>query len=196
MCGFRAQQIGDTVRVRVIEADSSARRIRLTMRDLDCAQPQSGGGGGGGMGRGGGGRGIKRAKSVDKFLDLSTEEWIDGTVASITSFGAFVAVDENTDGLLHISQIAEDHVSNVEDYLQVGQDVQVRVIEVDTDNCRLGLSMREPRQSAPRGGGNRGKKDVTTLLGRDPSEFITGRVRRFCVLYSNFGFGLASFVIY
>lgn len=162
-------QVGDPARVRVIEADNDSRKIRLTMRDTDYMPEPS-------VQGVGGGRVIKRAKSVEKFLEISPEEWIDGTVASITSFGAFVAVDEDTDGLLHISQIAEDHVSNVEDYVQVGQDVQVRVIEVDVDNCRLGLSMREPRQSAPRGGGPREKKDVSVLLDRDPNEFITGRV--------------------
>lgn len=98
-------------------------------------------------------------------------------MASITSFGAFIAVDADTDGLCHISQIADEHVTNVEDYLEVGQSVQVRIIEVDVDNCRLGLSMREPRAPAPRGGGRGAKKDVSFLLGRDPEEFIPGRVR-------------------
>lgn len=99
-------------------------------------------------------------------------------MASITNFGAFIAVDADTDGLCHISQIADEHVTNVDDYLEVGQNVQVRVIEVDVDNCRLGLSMREPRASSPRGGGGRGaKKDVSFLLGRDPEEFISGQVR-------------------
>lgn len=167
---YNAVQIGDAVRVRVLEADLNARKLRLTMRETDVDMPSGGGGGGGGGDR----RGMKKAKSVEQFLNLSPEEWIGGTVASITNFGAFVAVDADTDGLLHISQIAEEHVSNVEDHLQVGQDIQVRVIEVDVDNCRLGLSMREPRQSAPRG--SRGKKDVSVLLGRDPDEFITGRV--------------------
>eukprot|EP00904_Undaria_pinnatifida_P009520 jgi/Undpi1/5699/HiC_scaffold_2.g00973.m1 len=165
---YNAVEIGDAVRVRVLEADLNARKLRLTMRETDVDMPSGGGGGGGDR------RGMKKAKSVEQFLNLSPEEWIGGTVASITSFGAFVAVDADTDGLLHISQIAEEHVSNVEDHLQVGQDIQVRVIEVDVDNCRLGLSMREPRQSAPRGA--RGKKDVSVLLGRDPDEFITGRV--------------------
>lgn len=161
-------QIGDEVKVRILEVDQYNKKLRLTMRNTDVVDSPGGYGGGRG--------GAKRAKSVEQFLNLSPDEWIGGTVASITNFGAFVAVDADTDGLLHISQIAEDHVSNVEDHLQVGQDVQVRVIEVDVDNCRLGLSMREPRASAPRGG-SRGKKDVSVLLGRDPDEFVTGRVR-------------------
>lgn len=91
--------------------------------------------------------------------------------------------NNNTDlsellGSLRLSrQIADDHVSNVEDFLHVGQDVQVRVIEVDVDNCRLGLSMREPRQKRAGGNGPRGaKRDVSVLVGRDPEQFITGRV--------------------
>lgn len=111
---------------------------------------------------------------------IYTNMTIEIQVSSISSFGAFVAVDADTDGLCHISQISDEHVSNVEDHLHVGQDVQVRVIDVDVDNCRLGLSMREPRQQMSRG--PRGsKKDVSVLLGRDPEEFMTGRVRRGCV---------------
>lgn len=159
--------------MRILEADPIARKLRLTMREEGYeGATGSDMGGGGGNDR----RGMKKAKSVEQFLNLSPEEWISGRVASITHFGAFVAVDDDTDGLLHISQIAEDHVSNVDDHLQVGQEVQVRVIEVDVDNCRLGLSMREPRQGGGRGGGSRGKKDVSVLLGRDPDEFIPGRV--------------------
>eukprot|EP00903_Cladosiphon_okamuranus_P009756 g9275.t1 len=170
---YNAVEIGQAVRVRILEADPIARKLRLTMRE----EGYEGATGGSDLGGGGGGdrRGMKKVKSVEQFLNLSPEEWISGRVASITHFGAFVAVDDDTDGLLHISQIAEDHVSNVEDHLQIGQDVQVRVIEVDVDNCRLGLSMREPRQGG-RGGGSRGKKDVSVLLGRDPDEFIPGRV--------------------
>lgn len=156
--------------MRILEADPIAKKLRLTMRE----EGYEGATGGSGMGGGNDRRGMKKVKSVEQFLNLSPEEWISGRVASITHFGAFVAVDDDTDGLLHISQIAEDHVSNVDDHLQVGQEVQVRVIEVDVDNCRLGLSMREPRQSSR--GGSRGKKDVSVLLGRDPDEFIPGRV--------------------
>lgn len=171
LCLLLLLQIGQAVRVRILEADPSSRKLRLTMREEGYeGATGSNMGGGGGNDR----RGMKKAKSVEQFLNLSPEEWISGRVASITHFGAFVAVDDDTDGLLHISQIAEDHVSNVEDHLQIGQEVQVRVIEVDVDNCRLGLSMREPRQNAPRGA--RGKKDVSVLLGRDPDEFIPGRV--------------------
>lgn len=165
-------QIGQSVKVRILEADPIAKKLRLTMREegYEGATGGAGSGGSGGSDR----RGMKKAKSVEQFLNLSPEEWISGRVASITHFGAFVAVDDDTDGLLHISQIAEDHVSNVDDHLQVGQEVQVRVIEVDVDNCRLGLSMREPRQAMR--AGPRGKKDVSVLLGRDPDEFIPGRV--------------------
>lgn len=164
----RTQQVGQKVNVRVIEADMEQRKLRLSMRENGADGPTGGGGGGGQRSR-------STQNSVDHFLNLSPEEWIGGTVASITNFGAFVAVDADTDGLLHISQISDDHVDNVEDYLQVGQDVQVRVIDVDVDNARLGLSMREPRQNNNQR--SRGSKDVSTLLGNDPDEFITGEVR-------------------
>ncbi|CAM9440624.1 unnamed protein product [Choristocarpus tenellus] len=155
--------VGDKVSVRVIEANPITKKIRLTMTDFGVGPDQ------------GGGR-SRSVKSVDQFLDIPQDEWIPGTVQTIRDFGAFVSIDEDTDGLLHISQIADEHIDNVSDILQarlVGQEVQVRVIEVDTENRRIGLSMKPARRSKQ---GRGPKKDVSVLMGANPEEFISGQV--------------------
>ena len=65
-----------------------------------------------------------------------------GTVARIVDFGAFVTILPGKDGLVHISQIADERVENVADYLSEGQEVQVKVLDVD-QRGRIKLSMRD-----------------------------------------------------
>ena len=65
-----------------------------------------------------------------------------GKVARIVDFGAFVTILPGKDGLVHISQIAEERVENVTDYLSEGEEVQVKVLDVD-QRGRIKLSMRE-----------------------------------------------------
>ncbi len=76
-----------------------------------------------------------------------------GKVARIADFGAFVEVLPGKDGLVHISQIAHERVAKVTDYLSEGQEVQVKVMEIDRQN-RVRLSMKEliekPVQEAPK----------------------------------------------
>ena len=66
----------------------------------------------------------------------------DGKVVRIVDFGAFVNFMPGTDGLVHISQIAEERVEKVTDYLSEGQDVKVKVIEID-NRGRVKLSIKE-----------------------------------------------------
>ncbi len=64
------------------------------------------------------------------------------TIVSITSFGAFARIIDGIDGLIHISQIANQRVENVSDILKVGDEVQVKITEIDADQERISLSMR------------------------------------------------------
>lgn len=64
------------------------------------------------------------------------------TIVSITSFGAFAQIIDGIDGLIHISQIANQRVNNVADILSVGQEVDVKITEIDADKKRISLSMR------------------------------------------------------
>ena len=65
-----------------------------------------------------------------------------GTVARIVDFGAFITIMPGTDGLLHISQIAQERVEKVTDYLKEGQEIDVKVLDVDARG-RIKLSMKE-----------------------------------------------------
>lgn len=67
---------------------------------------------------------------------------VKGKVAKIASFGAFVELEGDIDGLVHISQLSEDHVAKVKDVLNVGDDVEARVIKVDKVERRVGLSVK------------------------------------------------------
>ena len=67
---------------------------------------------------------------------------VKGSVAKIASFGAFVNLNGDIDGLIHISQLSEDHVEKVKDILKVGDEVEARVIKVDKVERRIGLSIK------------------------------------------------------
>jgi small subunit ribosomal protein S1 len=67
---------------------------------------------------------------------------VKGRVAKIASFGAFVELEDDIDGLVHISQIANERVENVSDYLKEGQQVKVKVLDVD-QRGRIKLSIKE-----------------------------------------------------
>eukprot|EP00520_Triparma_pacifica_P009855 CAMPEP_0118643548 /NCGR_PEP_ID=MMETSP0785-20121206/6452_1 /TAXON_ID=91992 /ORGANISM="Bolidomonas pacifica, Strain CCMP 1866" /LENGTH=413 /DNA_ID=CAMNT_0006535223 /DNA_START=34 /DNA_END=1275 /DNA_ORIENTATION=+ len=74
--------------------------------------------------------------------ELTAGQELTGKVKTVTSYGAFVDIGYQSDGLLHISRIADDFVSNVEDILAVNQEVNVRVISVDTEKKQVALTMR------------------------------------------------------
>ena len=79
--------------------------------------------------------------SIDTIEQLYVNQWLYGRVSNITAFGAFIDLGVHTDGLLHISNISEDFVSDVNDVLQIGQLIKVRVSEVDYLKKRISLSM-------------------------------------------------------
>lgn len=67
---------------------------------------------------------------------------VKGKVSKIASFGAFVELEDGVDGLVHISQISDQHVEKVKDALKVGQDVEARIVKIDRDDRRIGLSIK------------------------------------------------------
>jgi small subunit ribosomal protein S1 len=66
---------------------------------------------------------------------------VPGTVTKITNFGVFVALEEGLEGLLHISELADHKVENPEDVVKMGQRVEVRVIKIDSDERKIGLTL-------------------------------------------------------
>ena len=90
-------------------------------------------------------------------MQLKVGEIVEGTVKSLTKFCAFVALDANTTGLVHISEVAHTYVSDLHEYLTVGQTVKVRVIGLDNGKINLSIKRTLPaptRQQSqrPRGG--------------------------------------------
>ena len=79
---------------------------------------------------------------------------LDGTVTNVVSFGAFVRIEEGVEGLIHISELAEENVFHPRNIVHEGDVVRVRVLNVDPDKQRLGLSLRQAhdvqRQSVER----------------------------------------------
>lgn len=89
--------------------------------------------------------GIKQA-SGDPWSSISAKykvgQIVKGKVSKVASFGAFVEIEEGIDGLVHISQLSDHHVEKVRDVLDVGQDIEARIVKIDTADRRIGLSIK------------------------------------------------------
>ena len=111
-------QKGQEVEAVVLEVDSDNQRISL---------------------------GLKQA-SEDPWSNITARyavgQMVKGKVSKIASFGAFVELEGGVDGLVHISQISDDHVDRVKDALKVGQEVEARIVRIDRDERRIGLSLK------------------------------------------------------
>jgi small subunit ribosomal protein S1 len=114
--------VGDQVQVRVIEVDRERRRLILSERS---ALQET------------------RESLKDRLLDeLNEGDVRTGRVTSLAEFGAFVNI-EGADGLVHLSEISWERIEHPREILKVGQEVQVKVIAVDHDRKRIGLSIRQ-----------------------------------------------------
>ncbi|MHA6252312.1 S1 domain-containing post-transcriptional regulator GSP13 [Oceanobacillus sp. CAU 1775] len=73
---------------------------------------------------------------------------IEGKVTGIQPYGAFIALNEEVQGLVHISEVTNGFVKDINDHLQVGDDVKVKVLEVNEEKNKVSLSIRatEPEQ--------------------------------------------------
>ena len=76
-------------------------------------------------------------------MSLRVGTIVEGTVKSITNFGAFIDLGEGVTGLVHISEIADGYVKSVNDYLEENQKVEVKVLSVDEENKKITLSMKK-----------------------------------------------------
>ncbi|WP_018130764.1 30S ribosomal protein S1 [Effusibacillus pohliae] len=117
---------GDLVKVKVLKVDPARGRISLSIKE---AQP----GPWAGIGQ--------------KF---SPGQVVTGTVKRLVPFGAFVELQPGVEGLVHISQIANRHVATPEEVLEVGQEVKVKVLEVNEQEKRISLSIRSAEADARR----------------------------------------------
>ena len=83
---------------------------------------------------------------IDSFFKIG--DVVQGTITKITSFGAFVELKDGIDGLVHISQISEERIDKVKDHVSVDQAVSARVIKIDREERRLGLSIKAANYSS------------------------------------------------
>ncbi|MBM7369477.1 Tex family protein [Gordonia hydrophobica] len=99
------------------------------------------------------------ASGVEKVSDLKPGMVLEGVVTNVAAFGAFIDVGVHQDGLVHVSAMADRYVSDPHEVVRSGQVVKVKVMEVDVDRQRIGLSLRlndDPERGKAQGGGQRG----------------------------------------
>ena len=84
-------------------------------------------------------------ENIDKFYKVG--DLVTGNVTKLASFGAFVGLKHDIDGLVHISQVSEDRVDKIKNVLKVGQEVTARVIKIDKGDRRIGLSIKAANYS-------------------------------------------------
>ena len=99
---------------------------------------------------------------------------VKGTVAKIATFGAFVQLQDDIDGLVHISQLSEEHVTRVKDIIKVGDEVEARVIKVDKVERRIGLSIKAATYSE-----EQLKKETQAFEALRPSADLVGLEQAF-----------------
>lgn len=83
-------------------------------------------------------------------MPIAVDEVVEGTVTGITNFGAFVKLPEGKTGLVHISEISDDYVEKVSDYLKKDQKVKVKILSISKEG-KISLSIRQakPKSNMP-----------------------------------------------
>lgn len=125
-------------------------------------------------------RGPKGKANKKPIGEYEVGSTVPGKVVSIMPYGAFVDIGASTDGLVHVSQLADDFVKDIESVVKVGDQVQVRITEINADNNKVSLSMRSEnaKPQGGGGGGGRGKKAEIPeeFKNADDKAFIPGTV--------------------
>ena len=114
---------GEEVEAQVLEIDKPNQRIALGIKQL-ATDPW---------------------ENIDRFYKVG--DLVTGKVTKLASFGAFIGLQHDIDGLVHISQVSEDRIDKIKNVLKVGQDVTARVIKIDKSERRIGLSIKAANYS-------------------------------------------------
>jgi small subunit ribosomal protein S1 len=141
---------GDELEAEVIDIDKTNQRISLGIKQLS-EDPW---------------------KIIDQKYKIG--DLVKGKVSKLASFGAFVELQDDIDGLVHISQLSEDHVAKVKDVLKVGQEVEARVIKVDKVERRIGLSIKAANYTE-----EQLRKEAETFETLRPGEDMVGLEKAF-----------------
>ncbi|MEH7086060.1 S1 domain-containing post-transcriptional regulator GSP13 [Neobacillus drentensis] len=78
---------------------------------------------------------------------IETGSILTGKVTGIQPYGAFVALDDNTQGLVHISEVTHGYVKDINEHLKVGDEIKVKVLSVDEGAGKIGLSIRATEEA-------------------------------------------------
>jgi small subunit ribosomal protein S1 len=114
---------GDELEAVVLEVDKSNQRIAVGIKQLS-QDPWA---------------------NIDQYYKVG--DLVTGNVTKLASFGAFVGLQHDIDGLVHISQISEERVDKIKNVLKVGQEVTARVVKIDKTDRRIGLSIKAANYS-------------------------------------------------
>ncbi|MBK1857413.1 30S ribosomal protein S1 [Cerasicoccus arenae] len=109
---------GDEINAIVLDVDSDNQRISLGMKQL-MEDPWD---------------------NIEQYFKIG--DIVNGKVSKLTGYGAFIELEHGIDGLVHISQISEEHVEKIKDVITEGQEVTARVIKIDAEDRRIGLSVK------------------------------------------------------
>jgi small subunit ribosomal protein S1 len=118
--------VGQDVRVKVIKLDPDTSRISLSLRQL----------------------GQDPWDHIEKRFPPGAI--VEGEVTKIKKYGAFLQIGDGIEGLLHISELAWEHVEHTEDVVQVGQHLRVRVLQADRSRRRISLSLKQAEDPSGR----------------------------------------------
>jgi small subunit ribosomal protein S1 len=117
--------IGDVVPVKVLDIDRDRQRISLGLKQTQEDPWQ---------------------RVIDTYR---VGDELEGKVTKVVTFGAFVEIMDGVEGLVHISELAHHHVENPREILEPGQDVRVKVLEIDSERRRLSLSVKRVAEQLP-----------------------------------------------
>jgi small subunit ribosomal protein S1 len=112
-------KVGQEVKVKVIAVDQERKRIGLSIRQL---QPDP---------------------WMVKVSNLKEGQLVEGTITHLTKFGAFAKLDEDLEGLIHISELSDQRINHPKEVVKEGDVVTLRVIKLDAERRRIGLSLRK-----------------------------------------------------
>ncbi len=112
--------------------------------------------------------GIKQL-TEDPWLHAIPERYIPGQiikgkVTKLTNFGAFVELETELEGLLHISELADHKIDSPQDIVKSGDEIEVKILKVDTDSRKIGLSLRRARWAAEEQTGEKPEKEKPVVL--------------------------------
>jgi len=149
------------VQVRIINVDPATGKMKLTMRSGTPSDS-------------------KPLPDLSAFASIDPETWLKAKVDDVRSFGAFVTVTAEDGaqarGMVHVSQVRDGFVENMEDELERGQEVSVRVQSVDTERGRMALSMKKESSGFGGGGGAREPVDLTPFEAIPSDQWLKGVV--------------------